>query len=285
MADFDKPQSRTEAVLQNILGAENELSAPQSRIEAILQNILGAENELSAPQSRVEELLMAILEQGGGGDSSGSLSALIDGSIVSVTSDVTSIRAGVFDYCTQLQDISFPNCTVLNASVTFSHCEALTRIGANSFPKLTTLTGGNSCFSSCKSLTVVVFPMLTNVSNTMLFSGCNSLEIVDYPTSAIQSATFQNCTALKTLVLRKDDAPVSLASLTNTFKGTPFASDGSGGTIYIPKALYDHLRDGSSLDYKAATNWSTVDGYGTITWAQIEGSIYETQYADGTPIT
>lgn len=41
--------------------------APQSRNEAILQNILGADNVLGAPQSRIEALLMQILEQGGGG--------------------------------------------------------------------------------------------------------------------------------------------------------------------------------------------------------------------------
>lgn len=41
--------------------------APQSRNEAILQNILGADNVLGEPQSRIEALLMAILEQGGGG--------------------------------------------------------------------------------------------------------------------------------------------------------------------------------------------------------------------------
>lgn len=41
--------------------------APQSRNEAILQNMLGAENELEPPQSRVEGLLQQILEEGGGG--------------------------------------------------------------------------------------------------------------------------------------------------------------------------------------------------------------------------
>lgn len=40
MADFDKPQSRNEAILQNILGADNELQEPQSRIEDLLQQIL-----------------------------------------------------------------------------------------------------------------------------------------------------------------------------------------------------------------------------------------------------
>ena len=53
-----------------------EFESPQSRVEAILQNALGAENEV-IPQSRVEELLQRLdeaLENGGvgGGSSSGS---------------------------------------------------------------------------------------------------------------------------------------------------------------------------------------------------------------------
>ena len=63
MAEFDAPQSRNEAILQNILGADNVLLPPQSRNEAILQNILGADNVLLPPQSRNEELLMQLLEE------------------------------------------------------------------------------------------------------------------------------------------------------------------------------------------------------------------------------
>ena len=37
---MDAPQSRNEAILQNILGADNPLMPPQSRVEAILQAIL-----------------------------------------------------------------------------------------------------------------------------------------------------------------------------------------------------------------------------------------------------
>lgn len=42
-----------------------EFDAPQSRNEAILQNMLGANNEIGDPQSRIEELLIKLLEQGG----------------------------------------------------------------------------------------------------------------------------------------------------------------------------------------------------------------------------
>ena len=88
---------------------------------------------------------------------------------------------------------------------------------------------------------------------------------------------------MNTLILRSQTL-VQIGGM-DTFANTPFYSGKAGGTIYIPKMLYDHLGDGSAQDYKAATNWATYDGYGTITWAPIEGSIYETQYTDGTPIT
>lgn len=51
--------------------------APQSRNEAILQNMLGADNELLPPESRIEVLLQLLLEQlenmDGGGCGSSSI--------------------------------------------------------------------------------------------------------------------------------------------------------------------------------------------------------------------
>lgn len=41
MADqFDEPQSNNEAILQNILGADNDLGDPISRIEVLLMRLL-----------------------------------------------------------------------------------------------------------------------------------------------------------------------------------------------------------------------------------------------------
>ena len=42
MAEFESPQSRNEAILQNILGAENSLLPPESRIETLLQQLLAS---------------------------------------------------------------------------------------------------------------------------------------------------------------------------------------------------------------------------------------------------
>ena len=40
MADFRSRESRNEAILQNMLGAENPLGEPLSRIEALLMQVL-----------------------------------------------------------------------------------------------------------------------------------------------------------------------------------------------------------------------------------------------------
>ena len=64
-----------------------EFNKPLSRTEAILQNMLGADNVLEPPVSREEKLLMAILQQGGGGGGATSLSDLDD-------VDTTGVAAG-----------------------------------------------------------------------------------------------------------------------------------------------------------------------------------------------
>ena len=125
----------------------------------------------------------------------------------------------------------------------------------------------------------------TNADVFMKYGTDPSLHTVDFSLkkNGFGKRMFQNCVNLKTLILR--EAAIFPLGDVSAFTGTPFASDGTGGTIYIPKSMYDHLGDNSADDYKAATNWSTVNGYGTITWAIIEGSVYENAYADGTPIS
>lgn len=146
-------------------------------------------------------------------------------------------------------------------------------------PKVTTARG--SIISNCSALKTAVIGTIGGDTDTFRLDP--ALEIVDLSTGNIGGGAFNSCSSLSKLILRS--SAIQRLNNTNAFTtNTPFNSGGTGGTIYIPKALYDHLGDGSSLDYKAATNWSTIDGYGTITWAQIEGSQYEHFYADGTPI-
>lgn len=75
--------------------------APQSRNEAILQNILGANNVLGEPQSRIEALLMQILDQGGGSGGKDPLIAVYDST--SYATIAAAVAAGKM-VCVDLTD-------------------------------------------------------------------------------------------------------------------------------------------------------------------------------------
>ncbi len=204
-------------------------------------------------------------------------------------SEVTQlVTAQTFQQQPNLVSVSFPNVTEINAQRIFYQSTALTSVN---FPKLGYLNGATECFRGCTGLTIVVLPSLYRTFQAGIFHDCTNLTIFDsgIPTAPTGNfnmfgqSFFNGDSALHTIILRTTNRICGLGNI-NTFNNTKFASGGVGGTIYIPKVLYDHLGDDTSLDYKAATNWSTIDGYGTITWAKIEGSQYENYYADGTPI-
>lgn len=113
--------------------------------------------------------------------------------------------------------------------------------------------------------------------NFNVFNNAKGIETVDF--SADIGASFSNgyfrYTKLTKLILRKSSL-VTLMAI-GAFNDSPFASNGTGGTLYVPSALIS--------TYQANTNWSTILGYANNSIQAIEGSIYETQYADGTPIT
>jgi hypothetical protein len=201
--------------------------------------------------------------------------------ITSATIANDSAVGNMFRGCTKLESVVGENITRLyGKNSVFENCTALETVR---LPKATDI--GQAVFKSCTSLAVIALPSVQIMYNDV-FYGCSSLAAVDLGVNANINRTgiFYGCTSLAVLILRKANGITPLGA-TGAFGDSPFDSSGAGGTIYIPKALYDHLGDGTASDYKAATNWSTIDGYGTITWAQIEGSQYENYYADGTPIT
>ena len=147
--------------------------------------------------------------------------------------------------------------------------------------KYITLSSGSYALRNCAGLKSAEFPHCAESvgysfkgTGQYVMGGCTNLELADLGyINSLSANAFNGDTKLETIILR--NASVVSLSNVNAFTNTPFKSGGSGGTIYIPKALYDHLGDGTSSDYQNASNWVTVHGYGTITWAKIEGSIYE----------
>lgn len=202
---------------------------------------------------------------------------------------VTSFKeGGTFQNCTSLVSAVFPRLTGGNSSTYNSSFQGCTSLLVAHFDNVGYMW--NYPFTGCTALTAAVFPKW-HKDNAQGFKGCTSLQYFDCGTAGRSTSllpgftcanTFENCSSLNVLVLR--DAGIRYMQALSAFNGTPFANGGAGGTVYIPKSLYDHLGDGTSNDYKAASNWSTINGYGTITWAKIEGSYYETHYADGTAV-
>lgn len=185
-----------------------------------------------------------------------------------------------FHSCTALTNVTFPeNVTFVSGSSFLGtrletvHVHNATCAGDNHFRGITSLrtfVGENIIWPETARLFYFLYD-------------CTELKTLDINIRQLAQDFLGGCMSLDTVILRKSDGLTTINN--DTFSSTKFKNGGAGGTIYIPKVLFDHLGDGTSLDYKAAPGWSIFDGYGTITWAQIEGSIYETQYADGTPIS
>lgn len=168
--------------------------------------------------------------------------------IVSVIApNVTSIGTYAFNRCSKLKSCYFPMATTVSA-YSFSYTALVGLV----LPKWTSTTASNN-----------------------LCQGNTSMKYLDAPCVTVASNAFNGCSSLDIMVLRRTSAIATLAN-TNAFTNTPYANGKSGGVIYVPNDLIS--------TYESATNWSTLVGYGTLEFKAIEGSEYETHYADGTEI-
>lgn len=210
----------------------------------------------------------------------------------SYNSNVT-LPEGFLRGCTSIESISFPALTSITSHYTFAGCNHLESVN---MPELVTLTGQNT-FEGCNKLNVcfpkvttlgsseflklngtgaVALPALTTISAADVFRQSNGFKFDLGPNlTSLANRAFYSGT-YPTIILRCSSQVVTAPS-DNSISGI-----NENTTVYIPKALYDHLNDGTSLDYRAAANWSAKT---TTTFASIEGSQYENYYADGTPIT
>ena len=230
--------------------------------------------------------------------------ALVDGSITGEVSNdsITSIKNGAFwmckgitavntpavesigdrafDSCTGLTALNFPTVTSVGNDA-FSHCSNVVSVnmpllknlgqsGMFSMNKLTTLnlpeleSVEGSALRGMSALVSVNLPKVKSIVSAGMY-GCKALTVIDFPLLAsIGASGFAACSALATLILRNET--VCTLANTNAFKSTPFAPNGSGGTVYVPAALVE--------SYKTAANWSTLYAAGSCTFVAIEGSQY-----------
>lgn len=188
--------------------------------------------------------------------------------------DTNGNGAYAFANCASLQRVDFPALQRLGTGgYQFYKCTSLTSVHIpNSYP-------GSHTFEGCTALVKIALQAAAYATETngYGFLNCTSLEAVDLGNfTKIANYEFSGCTKLAALILRRTGGVTALNNI-NVFTNTPFASGKAGGTLYVPQALIP--------SYQAAANWSTILGYANNQILPIEGSIYETQYADGTPVT
>jgi hypothetical protein len=106
-----------------------------------------------------------------------------------------------------------------------------------------------------------------NFGNATAANACQYLELVDIGNAkSIAANTFANCYKLQTLIMRRTS--VTTCANVSAFLNTPVRGrSGLTAKIYVPESLID--------SYKAASVWSTINGYGYVEWCAIEGSDYE----------
>jgi len=157
-----------------------------------------------------------------------------------------SIGNSAFYGCNNLIEVNLPNVTTLGSSA-FNSCSRLSSVY---LPKLTAIQG--ETFYNNGSLVTVHFPAVTQINGGMAFRGCGNLEVANFPAlESLGSNHFLYCNKLTTLILGLDS--VCELSAVSALNNTPFASNGTGGTLYVPRDLI--------ASYQAANNWSTILGY------------------------
>lgn len=163
----------------------------------------------------------------------------------------------------KVQTLNIPNLETCDTSA-FETCNI------DSLNLLKLVRAGRTAFKNMPNLLTAVLPSCTTPGDWS-FERCTKLQAVDFTAlSTIAQGLFNYCTALDALILRNTTA-VTLTNI-NAFNNM----GGKAVTVYVPSSLV--------ATYPTLTNWSSVTG-ATLIFASIEGSQYETRYADGTVIS
>ena len=215
---------------------------------------------------------IAAIPSGGGVDWDGfATGAWPTGDAVMGTS-VTTIKQNWFIQRTGIESIRAPGVTSIGANA-FQGC---TNLAEAVFAAATTVGSYALTIGSASAWAVVVLPAVTSISADAFRGSSCRFNAVDIGTEykSISIRTFYQA-RFRDIILRSNTL-VTLGNTSGMGVGTSGGPDEST-TVYVPQALL--------TEYEAATNWASAKASKGFSFAAIEGSIYETQYADGTPIT
>ena len=187
-----------------------------------------------------------------------------------------SIGNYAFRYCYGLTgEIVLPSTVTSIGQYSFASCKNITKLTATgNITTLGTYTFVGASADHKMNIEEIHLPNLgtgialnLNFGSTTAANACQKLKVVDIgKAKSIAANTFANCYALQTLIMRRTS--VTTCANVSAFLNTPLRGySGRTAEIYVPESLID--------TYKAESVWSTINGYGYVTWKKLEGSIYE----------
>lgn len=181
-----------------------------------------------------------------------------------------------FRYCYGMTgDIVLPSTVTSIGQYSFASCKNIeTFTAAGAITTFGTYTFAGASADHKMTVREIHLPNLgTSIALNLNFgsataaNACQQLEIVDIgKAKSIAANTFANCYKLQTLIMRRTS--VTTCANVSAFLNTPVRGrNGLTAKIYVPEDLIDN--------YKAASVWTTINGYGYVEWCAIEGSEYE----------
>lgn len=187
-----------------------------------------------------------------------------------------SIGNYAFRYCYGLTgDVVLPSTVTSIGQYSFASCKNISTFTATgSITTFGTYTFVGASADHKMTVTEIHLPNLgtsialnLNFGSTTAANACQQLAVVDIgKAKSIAANTFANCYKLQTLIMRRTS--VTTCANVSAFLNTPLRGYSSRtANIYVPESLID--------TYKAASVWTTINGYGYVTWNKLEGSIYE----------
>lgn len=248
-----------------------------------IQNLITAANTVTGESdTTLTDAMQTLIDgygQGGGGWTTDGIAQKTEpNGAITISSAVETIQARAFFEFQGITEVTIEGDPYIGTNA-FQNCRNLETLNT---PNLTKLKSGyysvtSYAFQGCSKLKGVVFPSYGNNGiDSYNFQNCTALTYADFKDlNKIGGADVFTNTGLNVLVIRRTSGVTTLQGV-NNFNSSPFASNGTGGKLYVPSALIS--------SYQSATNWSTLLGYTNNQILPIEGSYYETHYADGTVI-
>lgn len=243
-------------------------------IKSKIQSLITAANaKTGESDTTLTDAVQTLVDGYGQGGVGWTTDGIADGSEPNGDIEISSATLARYAFASKsnLGKVAITNATTAaEGSFRYSNFDVL------SFDKLSTSTYTATYFLGNTSGNAIVFKgSLTNIANWQYWFRNVSVGTIDFSESfeSFNSGNFYNTTAISKLILRNKSQVVSVNADTGILNN---ATKALALTVYVPSDLISQ--------YQAASNWSVGYANNPDLFQPIEDSIYETQYADGTPI-